>query len=147
MIDIQYDRKEKLYKWASPDGQTFTFTTPEVKAGKAFQFAVSLLDPDLFAALNQVIGTHPQLERVAWKAAEIITGNGVEIFDGMRGNVYAMVDSSDGMGRYAISNEDGYTSCQCEHFQSFAAPMTESGNRYCKHILAYHLHLVTRAEY
>lgn len=147
MLDqIIYNRSARQYEFVDPESGEI-FAAPSGQKAQLFQVMVSMLDPDLFAAVSQIVERHPQLERVGWKAVEIVTSNGVEVFEGMRGNVYGMVDSSDGMGRYAITNEDGYTSCQCEHFQSFAAPMTESGNRYCKHILAYHLHLVTRAEY
>lgn len=145
MITIEYDRKEKLYKWADVEsGQVLT--APSGKKFQLFQAVISMLDPDLYAAANRIIEAHPQLERGVWKAVEIVAGDGVEIYPGMKGNVYAMVDSSDGFGRYAIENEDGYMACQCENFQSFAAPMTESGNRYCKHILAYQLCLATRED-
>lgn len=145
MIDMTYNRSERVYEWIQPEtGTVFTFDSQEKKSGKAFQSIVGLLDPDLHKAALHIIETHPQLERGVWKAVEIICKNGVEVYPEMRGNVYAMVESSDGFGRYAITSEDGYTTCQCEHFQSYAAPMTESANRYCKHILAYHLHLVTR---
>lgn len=145
MIDITYDRRERIYKWESEDGQVLT--APSGRKAELFQAAVAMLDPALFAAASQIIEVHPQLERVVWKAVEIVVDDGVEVFPGMQEDVYAMVESSDGYGRYAIGNDNGYMTCQCEHFQSFAAPITESGNRYCKHILAYHLALLTRSEY
>lgn len=145
MIDIQYDRKAKMYQWTDQEsGQILT--APSGQKFELFRAVVAMLDPDLFTAANRIIEAHPQLERGVWKAVEIVASDGVEVFPGMKGDVYAMVDSSDGFGRYAITNEGGYTTCQCEHFQSFAAPMTQSGNRYCKHILAYQLHLATRED-
>lgn len=145
MIQIEYDRKAKQYRWEDLEsGQVLT--APSGQKFQLFQAVVSMLDPDLYAAANRIIEAHPQLERGVWKAVEIVASEGVENFAGMKGDVYAMVDSSDGFGRYAITNEDGYMACQCENFQSFAAPMTQSGNRYCKHILAYQLHLATREE-
>ncbi|MBX3056911.1 MAG: hypothetical protein KF770_10605 [Anaerolineae bacterium] len=144
-VDIQYDRRARQYTWIEPEsGEVFTF--PAKAKGDAYKFAVSMLDPDLYTAAQRMIARHPQLERVAWKAVELVAGGGVENYAPPKGNVLAMVDSSDGLGRYAIQVEDGYTSCQCEHFASFAAPVTDSGSRICKHIAAYHLYLLVREE-
>jgi hypothetical protein len=147
MLDINYNRSDRQYEWVDPDsGEIFTF--PRGKQGKveAFHFAISMLDPELYQAAQRLIEQHPQLERVTWKAVELVCGEAVEVFDVPQGNVQAMMDSSDGYGRYAITTTDGYYECQCEHWKSLAAPLTEQGNRYCKHILAMYLWRVTREE-
>lgn len=146
VITIDYDRREKAYTWIDPKTES-VFQFPGGPDGKtqARQFAISMLDPDLYAAATGVIEKHPQLERVTWKAVELVISNGVELV--MANGIQAMVKSSDGYGRYAVLSDNGYTACQCEHFTSFSAPMTEQGNRYCKHILAYHLWLTCRAEF
>lgn len=144
-IQIDYDRSERVYKWIEPDsGQIFTF--PPRQKGAALQFAVSMLDPELFDAAGRVIANQPQLERVTWRAVELVCNNAVTVFDVPRGNVEAMIESSDGYGRYAITNDNGHMVCQCEHWQSMAAPLTQSGRRYCKHILALYLWRVTRED-
>lgn len=146
VINIEYDRRDKVYKWTEPEsGEVFEFPNGPKGKEQARQFVISMLDPDLHKAATGIIEKHPQLERVTWKAVEIVIENGVELL--MSGNVQAMVNSSDGYGRYAITSDNGYTACECEHFQSFSAPLTEQGNRYCKHILAYHLWLTCRAEF
>jgi hypothetical protein len=145
MIAIEYDRKDRVYRWTDPDsGECFSF--PPKQKSAAFQFAVSMLDPDLFAAARRIIENHPQLERVSWRAVELVANEAVEVFAVPRDNVLAMVHSSDGYGRYAVQTEDGYLTCQCQHFTSYAAPMTETGSRYCKHIVAMHLWRVVRED-
>lgn len=146
VINIDYDRREKVYVWTDPEtGEVFQFPNGPQGKAQARQFVISMLDPDLYAAATGIITRHPQLERATWKAVELVIENGVEFVQS--GNVMAMVNSSDGFGRYAITSDNGYTACQCEHFTSFSAPMTQEGNRYCKHILAYHLWLTCRAEF
>ena len=146
MIDITFDRSEKLYKWTDPQtGEVIT--APAKCRGDLFRAAVGMLDPDLYAAAGRMIAKNPQLERVAWRAVELIVGDGVEILAGAPGGVWAMVASSDGYGRYAItSDESGFDVCQCEHYATFAAPMTATGRRVCKHIAAARLYLATRED-
>lgn len=143
MIDINYNRQQKQYEWMEPEsGEIFTF--PAKQKHMAFRFAVSMLDSDLYAAAERMIADHPQLERVTWRAVELVCANAIEVFSARADGVVAMVNSSDGYGRYAIEQHDhGYT-CQCEHFTSLAAPLTQTGERYCKHLAAYRLHLRTR---
>ena len=146
MLDIQYDRSAREYRFTDPDSGEI-LTAPSGQKHQLFKAAVGLLDPALYDAALRVIENNPQLERVTWKAVEIITSDGVEVFPEPRGDVQAMVISqSDEYGRYAVSTEDGYYACQCEHWQSFAAPITQQGNRYCKHILAMYLWRVTRED-
>jgi hypothetical protein len=143
MIDINYNRQEKQYEWIEPEsGERFTF--PAKQKHEAFRFAVSMLDSDLYAAAERMIEDHPQLERVAWRAVELVCANAIEVFPAPVAGVVAMVDSSDGYGRYAIEQHEAGYSCQCEHFTSLAAPLTQNGERYCKHLAAYRLHLRTR---
>ena len=146
-IQIDYDRKEKLYKWVEPDtGQIFTAPAGAQNKAELWQTAVALFDPDLYAAAERIITKHPQLERVTWRAVELVINEAVEVYATPQGNVKAMVQSSDAYGRYAITNDNGYVSCQCQHFQN-DAPMTSSGRQYCKHILAMHLWKVAKAPY
>ncbi len=143
MIDINYNRQDKQYEWIEPEsGELFTF--PAKQKHMAFRFAVSMLDSDLYEAAERLIADHPQLERVTWRAVELVCANGIEVFPAPVAGVVAMVDSSDGYGRYAIEQHEAGYSCQCEHFTSLAAPMTQSGERYCKHLVAYRLYLRTR---
>lgn len=145
MIQIDFDRSEKVYKWTEPtSGEVLTAPAGAMGKAQLFQAAVTLLEPDLVSAAARVIEKHPQLERATWKAVEIVANGGVELrYDG---RVEAMVVASDGLGRYAVENFDGYYTCQCEHFTSMAAPITEQGNRYCKHIISMYLARITRED-
>lgn len=144
---INYNRKERRYEWMDPDSGEI-LTAPPGKENKAdlFRAAVGMLDPDLYAAAQRMIENQPQLERVVWRAVEIVCEEGVDVFATPRGNVLAMVASSDGYGRYAIQNDNGNISCQCPHWQELMAPVTQSGRRVCKHVSAYYLHLFTRED-
>lgn len=136
-ISITYDRSAREYRWTDPDsGEVFTF--PSGKQGKAaaWRFAVAMLDPDLYDAAERIIARHPQLERVTWRGVELVLNGGVDILPGQPGGVVAKVASSDGYGRYNITQTGGYYTCECEHFRSFAAPVTTAGARYCKHLVA-----------
>ena len=145
-LEITYDRTEKIYKWIDPtSGQILT--APAKQKQDLFRAAVAILDPDLADAAEHIIKQHPQLERVTWRAVELVAKDALEVFPAYRDGVAAMVDSSDEYGRYAIEATAHGLTCQCEHFQGMHAPLTETGSRYCKHIIAYHLWLQVRAEW
>ena len=145
-IEITFDRSERLYKWIDPTSGE-VLTAPAKEKEMLFRAAVGILDPDLYKAAEAAIERHPQLERVTWRAVELVAREKIEVYPGLRGSVAAMVDSSDEYGRYAIEHTKYGLTCQCEHFQGGYAPLTESGSRCCKHIVAYHLWLHTRAEW
>jgi hypothetical protein len=138
---IEYDRSGREYQVIDLESGEITEKFPSKAKGEAFRFAVELFEPPLFAAAMRMIDKYPYMERVVWRAVELVINNAVEVFDVPQGNVIAMVESSDGMGRYAIAHD---YSCQCEHFTSFAAPMTDSGRVVCKHVGATYLWRVAR---
>ena len=146
MIEITYDRQEKLYKWIDPNSGEI-LTAPARQKEILFRAAVGILDPDLTTAAESLIDDHPQLERVTWKAVELVAYDRLEVFPTPRSGVVAMVASSDEFGRYAIEQTAHGLTCQCIHFQDMHAPLTESGSRYCKHIMAFHLWGIVRAEW
>ncbi|MCA9924548.1 MAG: hypothetical protein KC421_19365 [Anaerolineales bacterium] len=146
MLDqITYNRTDKRYEWTDPQSGEI-LTAPSKQKHMLFKTAVAMLDPDLYQVAVNMIDQHPQLERVVWKAVELVTENRVDVFDIPTGNILAMVDSSDGYGRYAVSFDDGYHTCQCEHWTSFSAPLIESGARVCKHVAAVWLWQMTRQD-
>ena len=146
MIEINYDRSQKIYTWTDPESGEI-LTAPSGAANKAtlFQAAIGILEPELYTAATALINDHPQLERVAWKGVELVCANGVDAFATPKAGVVAMVDSSDGFGRYAISQTDSGYECQCGHFQELGAPATMDG-RWCKHVTAYRLYLRVRED-
>lgn len=146
-VKIEYNRSERRYEWIDPDSGEM-LTAPSGAANKAslFQAVIGMLDPDLYAAAGRMIEKNPQLERVVWKGVELVSNNAVENFAVPVNDVVAMVNSSDGYGRYAISRPSHGVTCQCEHFTSMAAPYTSKGHMVCKHVAAYFLYLFTREE-
>jgi hypothetical protein len=144
MIAIDYNRSARRYEWTEPESGEI-LTAPSGAAGKAqlFQAALSILDPDLADAAVRWINDEPYLERTVWKGAEIVANSGVELFP-TDGRLLAKVISSDGYGRYSITNQDGYTVCECTHYQDGGAPLDANGQKTCKHIAALRLHLRTR---
>lgn len=148
MIDqINYDRSERCYKFIDPDGVIFQFPSGNAGKAEAFRFALATLEPDLYAAVENLLGEHPYLERVAWKAAELVATGKVEVYAAPQNGLMAMVDSSDEFGRYAIQSVNGGITCQCYAYQEMTAPMTPTGAIMCKHKLAAHLWKVSRALY
>ena len=146
MIDITYDRTEKTYKWTDPNSGE-VLTAPARQKESLFRAAVGILDPELTAAAEDIIKRHPQLERVTWKAVSLVAHDMIEVFPAPRSGVVAMVASSDEFGRYAVEQTAHGLTCQCVHFQDGYAPLIESGSRYCKHLIAYRLWLIVRAEW
>ena len=97
MIDINYNRQDKQYEWIEPEsGELFTF--PAKQKHMAFRFAVSMLDSDLYEAAERLIEERPQLERVTWRAVELVCANAIGVFPAPVAGVVAMVESSDGYG-------------------------------------------------
>lgn len=149
MLDqINYDRSGRCYKWVDPDsGEVFQFPAGQAGKRQAFQFVLGMLEPTLLTAVENLLHEHPYLERVAWKAAELVATGKVEVFATPQNGLLAMVESSDEFGRYAIQSQNGAITCQCYAFQEMTAPMTPTGAIMCKHKVAAHLWKVSRAPY
>lgn len=146
-FDIVYDRSGRCYNVSRVDGDV-VITFPAKQKGDAVRFALSLFHPELAARAARMAARSPLLERVAWAGAELAASGAVEIMSSeqvLETGVMAMVDSSDGMGRYALGTEPvngnelhRVVTCNCGHYTSGAAPVSLSGNnRVCKHIAAY----------
>lgn len=138
MIDIAYNRTERRYEWTEPEsGEILTAPSGASNKAQLFQAALSILDPELANAAYGWINEEPYLERAIWKGAEIVATSGIELFP-TDGRLLAKVDSSDGYGRYSVTNEDGYVVCECQHYQE-AAPLDANGQKVCKHIASHRL--------
>jgi hypothetical protein len=145
-VNIEYDRSAREYRWIDP-GSGQVFTSPARQRGELFRFAVSMFDPTLYAAATRLIANNPHLERATWLAAQLVINSSIETFPVAVDGTLAMVESSDGMGRYAVYHDEaGYMACQCESYKSFDAPLTKSGHRLCKHIISFLLYQRTREE-
>ena len=139
MIDIAYDRKERIYKWTEPEsGEVLTAPSGAPSKAALFQTAVAMTNPELWEAAARWIGEEPYLERAIWKGVELVVNDGVELFD-LNGRLLALVQSSDEYGRYGVSNIDGYVVCECPHYQDGGAAIDRLGQKTCKHIAAYRL--------
>ena len=145
MIDITYDRRERQYNWTDPDsGETFTAPAGAANKHELFKTAVAMLDPDLHAAAEAWLLHEPHLERAIWRGVELVAAGAVAPSDDEGGDLLALVASSDAYGRYAVQRVDGWTTCQCPHFTDHAAPLSNDGQRVCKHIAAVTLHQLAR---
>ena len=144
---VVYDRSARVYQVTDAAGNVVQ-TFPSKDKGAAVRFAICMADPALGARAARMAQRNPLLERVAWAGAELAANNAVEIMTPVQVSetgVAAMVDSSDGMGRYAIATEPvpGHAllcvmTCNCAYHSSGAAPVSASGyGRVCKHIAAY----------
>jgi uncharacterized Zn finger protein len=140
-IDIVYDRSEKEYQWITPDGEIVS--APAKSKAELFRQAVAILDPQLDAAVREIIEVDPQLERVVWRGAELVITGGVEVQTPPQGDVVALVASGDEYGRYALEASEHGLTCQCVHFADGYAPLAQTGNRVCKHIAAYWLRITS----
>lgn len=144
-IKIDYDRKERQYNWIDPDsGEMFAF--PSGQKHEAFKFAVSMLEPDLHTAAALIIQDTPQIERIVWKAVELVVNGSVDVYDTAQNGIIAMVASSDQYGRYAIQETDYGHTCNCISFTDYPQ-YDQLGNVHCKHTLAVKLHGVARSEF
>lgn len=148
LTQIDYNRKEKRYEWIDPEsGEILTAPPGAANKRDLFQTAVAMTHPEIHEIATRLIEQNPHAERVIWRAVELATENAVELLAAPRANVIGMVDSSDGYGRYAVQLVDGYHTCQCEHWQSMAAPIIDSGARLCKHVAAVWLVQMTQENY
>lgn len=146
MLDITYDRHQKLYKWEHPEsGEALTAPSGKENKAELFQQVIALLDPELYLAALRWLEEEPGLERVIWRGVEIVANSGVETFL-TAGDVIAKVISSDEYGRYTLTIQNGYLACACAHWQELMAPYTSSGQRVCKHLAAFTLHQRVREE-
>ncbi len=144
VVNIEYNRSAREYKWTDPDSGLI-LSAPSKQKGELFRAAVSMLDPDLYAAATQLISKNPHFERITWRAVELVINNSIETFPAAVDGTLAMVEASDGMGRYAVYHDEaGYMACQCESYKSFDAPLTTSGHRLCKHIVGFLLYQRTQ---
>lgn len=139
---IEYDRSGREYQVIDLDSGEIAETFPAKHKGAAFRFAIEFFAPELFAVAVDRCEKYPQYERMIWKACGLVVNGGVEVFPGPTDGIYAMVESSDQLGRYCITHMEGEMACNCAAFTEGYAPYTETG-RVCSHLLAYFFHLAT----
>ncbi len=148
MIDLTFDRKSKAYQWTDPhSGEIFHFpgTGTAVKS-EAWQFAVRMLDEEIYETAVGLITSFPSLERTIWRGVERYLNGDVEILPLPENDTVAKVASqSDVYGRHTIQNDNGYLLCDCYAFVNMEAPLLPNGQRICSHLAAYRLAL-TREE-
>jgi hypothetical protein len=139
---ITYNRSDRVYEVVHPHTGEIVERFPSKARHEALMYLIALFEPELYQAVQRIITRNPQFERRVWKAAELVMTGQVEILGVPVNNVVGKVAASDGYGRYNVALESGYLTCECADFVDAAAPLTESGARYCKHLLAYRLALL-----
>jgi hypothetical protein len=135
---ITYNRSAKQYEFVDQESGEI-LTAPSGHKHELFKSMLGMLEPELWQTVHNWLEDEPYLERILWRAAELVASNGVETFPG-EGSLLAMVQSSDQYGRYAVTIEDGYIACECPFYQEGNAPLDSNGQRTCKHSAAFHLY-------
>jgi len=145
MIDITYDRKAKEYQYTHPETGEI-ITAPSGHKHELFTAVIAMLDNDLYTAAVNWLNDTPQLERLAWRGVELVAAQKLDVYPAPENGLIAMVDSSDEYGRYALKEDSSGRSCQCRAYVDYPE-FDQYGRAWCKHLAAYHLYLVSRAEY
>lgn len=141
---ITFNRSEKCYELVDETtGQIFT--APAGQKHQVFKTAVAQLHPDLFAALTNWLQDTPQLERTVWRGVAILLEGKLDPTP-QNDRIVAMVDGSDEFGRYAIQETEHGRTCQCMAYREHPE-FDRYGRAWCKHLAAYHLHLVAETVY
>lgn len=136
--NLAYNRSARQYEVHTPDGvETF----PAGKDGRrsAHRYALATIAPDVVTIAVQIIHRFPVLETRAWRACEIVADGGVTFQPAP--NVLAAVasQSDDYGGDYTlVRGADGLIYCNCAD-QAIAPIIAQSGQQYCKHVLAYQI--------
>lgn len=131
MENVTYDRKERQYLVYDGNGEVVR-AFPCGKEGRraAHRFAVVALNPELAVLAQKVAATYPELEGRAWRAAQIVLDAGVQP-NGVE--TLVVVASGSGDESYTVSLQEDTLFCDCLDYP----PMIRSGQRLCKHCLAY----------
>ncbi len=132
---IEYNRKKKV--WAAQNGGLVGEYASEDGGKKAaVQAAVLYENSKVYAAVCRIAEKHPELDAMAWRAGRlVINGSVLPPRPGNRVNEIARVKSQGRERAYSIQQRDTIV-CGCEWYQFKKAPVLDSGQRYCTHILA-----------
>lgn len=130
---LSYNRSGR--KWEVVTGEkTVEFPAGDTGKQQAFRLAIFVKDPAVYALASQMAKDNPALESRAWRAAELVIEGKVkmDVF-----GLLAQVEGSDAAGAYNITAVEGEIACDCQDWTGFTAPYLSSGQRVCKHILAF----------
>ena len=139
MSNTTIQRDEKSGKWlVRHDNQTGEFEGNHAGRVQANRFALSVDHPELVELVKRLIAKHelPGLEERAWRAADIVASGQVTMQPADRNNNVGRVCSQSGNDVYTIQKREMLL-CLCEDYQSQQAPMLSTGQRLCKHVLAF----------
>lgn len=133
---VVYNRSARHYAVVD----TFTGAIETFPAGEkaaAEQYAIGLANPRLARIIQtEILAKRPYLQARAWKAAELVESHAVSEF--VTGPYFATVTSASANDIYGLGR-DGRLTCTCADFAGFGAPLDETGQRWCKHLLAHQL--------
>lgn len=135
---IRYDRAGS--EWLVEQNGHIVERLPPGPAGKeaAVEEAIKLAAPALYQMARYMALKNPVLRSRLWKAAQL-AANG-HVLPPRPGNlvqeVSQVLSATDEAILYSIQVRDCHL-CNCEDYQFEKAPRLASGQKYCKHILAY----------
>lgn len=132
-------RNEQTGQWLVRSGdQTVEFEGSHTGWVQAHRLILALDYPQLVELVKRLITKHdlPGLEERVWRAADIVASGQVTFQPADRNNNVGCVRSQSGNDVYTIQKRERLL-CLCEDYQSQRAPMLSTGQRLCKHVLAF----------
>lgn len=142
-ITVQYDRTKKQYQALENENIVEVFPAGPAGRALAIEESIRLENPILHKNIRRVIALQPALTKRIWKAGLLVLNNQVEMLN-KEGLLSSLI--ADEVARvssleepdvaYSILEKDYYT-CGCEDFLYGQAPQLKSGQKYCKHVLAF----------
>lgn len=148
-VEVSHNRKEK--NWIAMEGELEVARFPHGGAGKAAARVEAIRHNSVvvFNRAKQASIKNPRLSARIWSAAEDVVNHHVfEPRPGNQVNEVARVRSSsfnpaeadarlyEDDGCYSIQHR-GFLVCHCEDYQFEKAPLMNSGQRACRHVLAF----------
>lgn len=133
---VTYDRSERAYRVIDAESGEIVETFPAGHKAEAERYAIAFFSPRLARIVqDELLAKRPYLEARAWRAAELVLSHAVAAADGLY--VAYVAGSGD---TYAIGHDGHGVTCTCPDYTGFGAPVVDgSGQRMCKHILAWRL--------
>ena len=139
LANVTFERGLRQYRVEDPiSGEVEFFPSGNDGRKQAHQRAIALHNPRLFKIAAGLIQQHPYLASRVWRACELVIHEAVQCC--ADSDLLAMVTGSSEYGDYLICKRDGLIICDClDYMQGNAPYIGPTGQRFCKHILAWQL--------
>jgi hypothetical protein len=124
---VLFDRRRRAYLVDGLDGQAW----PAGLDGRAAAERAAILaaSPAVYGAALRFIEKRPYAAARVWAAARLVLSGQVL----QTGPAFLVMGAG---GDYDLVEVDGVITCQCADFIRWGAPVDETGQRFCKHVIA-----------